>query len=82
MKKMLKKHLLIIILTVAGALGGFLYWKFVGCKTGTCPIKSVWYLSTLWGLVMGGLIGSIAEDVVSKFRMKKTLREGEPGDPV
>ncbi len=50
-----------------GAVGGFLYWKFVGCTTGTCPIKSVWYLMTLWGTVMGYLIG----DVIGGFLKKR-----------
>jgi hypothetical protein len=77
MKKILRKHILIIVLSAAGALGGLLYWKFVGCKTGTCPIKSVWYLSTLWGLIMGGLIGSLVEDVVIKFKIKNASGQGE-----
>ena len=41
------------IFTALGAVGGFLYWKFVGCTSGTCPIRSVWYYSTLWGAAMG-----------------------------
>jgi len=63
--------LIIVIATAAGALGGFLYWKYVGCQSGTCPIKSVWYLSTLWGLVMGYLVGSIIEELLMKVREKK-----------
>lgn len=50
-----------------GALGGFLYWKFVGCASGTCPIQSVWYYSTLWGAAMGYLIG----DLLLSFMLKK-----------
>jgi hypothetical protein len=53
-----------------GALGGFLYWKFVGCLSGTCPIKSVWYYSTLWGLAFGYLIG----DLIGSFFIKKEIR--------
>ncbi len=64
MKEFIRKNLLIIIFSVAGAIAGFLYWKFVGCISGTCLIKSVWYLSTLWGLVMGYLIGSLIKDGV------------------
>ena len=63
--------MIIVIATAAGALGGFLYWKYVGCQSGTCPIKSVWYLSTLWGLVMGYLVGSIIEELLMKVREKK-----------
>jgi hypothetical protein len=75
MKEFIKKHHLVIILSLAGAIGGFLYWKLVGCKTGTCPIKSVWYLSTLWGTAFGYLAGSIINDLVKKFREKKNRPE-------
>jgi hypothetical protein len=67
----IKKHLLVIIFTLAGAIGGFLYWHFVGCNTGTCPIKSKWYLMTLWGLAFGYLAGSIIKDLIDKFNEKK-----------
>jgi len=41
-----------------GALAGFLYWRFVGCNSGTCPITSKWYNSTLYGAVMGVLFAN------------------------
>ena len=75
MIEFLKKHYLIVIFSTAGAAGGFLYWKFVGCLSGTCPIKSVWYLSTLWGLTFGYLIGSLFTDTIKKFKEKKKLKE-------
>jgi len=40
-----------------GALAGFLYWRFVGCSSGTCPITSKWINSTLYGALMGALLG-------------------------
>jgi hypothetical protein len=70
MKEFVRKNLLVIVLAVAGAAGGFLYWKFIGCQTGTCPIKSKWYLSSLWGLAFGYLAGSIIKDIVANFRKK------------
>jgi fructose-specific phosphotransferase system IIC component len=73
MKEFIRKHLIIIIFSVAGAIGGFLYWKFIGCQSGTCPIKSVWYLSTLWGLGFGYITGSIVKDLIMKFREKKKI---------
>ena len=39
----------------AGALGGFLYWKYVGCISGTCAIWSNPTKSTLYGALLGGL---------------------------
>jgi hypothetical protein len=38
---------------------GFLYWKYVGCTSGTCPITSNPTNSTIYGGVMGGLILSM-----------------------
>lgn len=56
-----------VIFSVIGAVGGFLYWKFVGCASGTCPIRSVWYFSTLWGMAMGYLLG----DLIGSFMWKR-----------
>ena len=55
-KEFLKKNRLTFIGLVIGAVGGFLYWKYVGCTSGTCPITSSPVNSTLWGAVMGGLL--------------------------
>ncbi len=70
-KDYIKKHHFIIIFSVAGAIAGFLYWKFVGCQSGTCPIKSVWYLSTLWGMAFGYLAGSLIKELIMKRKGKK-----------
>lgn len=51
-----------------GGVGGFLYWYFVGCATGTCPITSHWYTNTLYGMLLGWLIG----DLIESFRKKKS----------
>jgi hypothetical protein len=42
-----------------GALAGFLYWKFVGCSSGTCMITSKPINSTLYGGLMGFLVAGI-----------------------
>jgi hypothetical protein len=76
MKAFLRKHILSVILSAAGATGGFLYWKFIGCSSGTCIIKSVWYLSTLYGMVLGYVTGGLAEDIVMKLKRTKKY-EGE-----
>jgi hypothetical protein len=39
-----------------GATAGFLYWYYVGCLSGTCPITSSPVNSTLYGSLMGGLM--------------------------
>jgi len=74
-KEKIKSKYLQIILTVVGAVGGFLYWKFVGCESGSCAIKSVWYWSTLWGAVVGYLIGDFISDFINK--RKKRNKENE-----
>jgi hypothetical protein len=68
----IKKHLLVIAFSAAGVIAGFLYWKFVGCTSGTCMIKSVWYMSTLYGLLLGYVTGGLVEEVIVKFKKKKT----------
>jgi hypothetical protein len=68
MKDFLRKHLISLIFAVAGGVGGFLYWKFIGCASGTCFIKSVWYMSTLYGILLGYVTGGLIEDLILKFR--------------
>ncbi|MEA4870917.1 MAG: DUF6132 family protein [Christensenella sp.] len=54
-----KHYLPMIILAVVGAIGGFLYYRFVGCVSGACPITSNPYSSTVYGGVIGLLLGYI-----------------------
>ncbi|HNY15657.1 MAG TPA: DUF6132 family protein [Bacteroidales bacterium] len=68
--RIIRRNILLFIFALFGMLGGFLYWKFIGCQSGTCPIKSVWYMSTLYGTLIGGLTGSIIQDIIIKFRKK------------
>ena len=48
-----------LISITLGAVAGFLYWKFVGCSSGTCMITSKPINSTLYGAVMGFLVAGI-----------------------
>ncbi len=41
---------------IAGALGGFAYYYFVGCASGACPISSNPYISAAYGSLMGLLV--------------------------
>ncbi|HPE87243.1 MAG: DUF6132 family protein [Bacteroidales bacterium] len=68
MKKRFKPYLIRIIFLVAGALGGFLYWRFIGCSTGSCPIQSIWYFSTIFGAILGYLLGGMVEDFLKKIK--------------
>lgn len=56
--RIIRKYSLVISGVVLGAIAGFLYWNYVGCTSGQCMITSVWYNSTIYGSIIGGLIGS------------------------
>lgn len=45
--------------TVLGGLLGFLYYKFIGCSTGKCPITSNPYGSIIYGSLIGFMISDI-----------------------
>ena len=72
--KILKTKKLALIFLVIGAVGGFLYWKFIGCTSGTCAIKSVWYWSTLWGAAVGYLVGDMLNDLILKLKSRKEAK--------
>jgi len=50
------KHKLTIAGIITGAIGGYLYYYFIGCVSGTCMITSKPVNSTLYGALMGGLL--------------------------
>ena len=52
----LKKNILPIIGLLVGAAGGYLYYYYVGCASGTCPLTSNPYISVLYGALMGFLL--------------------------
>lgn len=53
------KNKLSFIGILIGAIGGFLYWNFIGCASGTCMITSKPINSTLYGALMGYLLFNI-----------------------
>lgn len=55
----IKKHALVLTGILVGAIGGYLYYYFVGCSSGTCAITSKPLNSTLYGAMMGGLLFSM-----------------------
>lgn len=57
--KLIKKYKLELIGMLLGALGGYAYYYFVGCVSGSCSITSKPLNSTLYGSIMGMLLFSI-----------------------
>ena len=57
--KFLLDHKLTIIGLFIGSVAGFLYYHYIGCASGTCPITSKPLNSTLYGAMMGGLLLNI-----------------------
>ncbi|HZW69720.1 MAG TPA: DUF6132 family protein [Hanamia sp.] len=59
LKNFLSKYKLTLIGIVVGAIGGYLYYYFVGCSSESCAITSKPVNSTLYGALMGGLLLNI-----------------------
>lgn len=57
--EILKEQVLAIIGIILGAIGGYLYWHYIGCVSGTCPITSSPIMSTIWGALLGGFLLSM-----------------------
>ncbi len=56
MPKWINRNKLYTAGAITGAVAGFLYWKWVGCASGTCLITSRPLNSTLYGAFMGALL--------------------------
>lgn len=68
MKKWILENRLYFIGAVLGGIGGFLYWKYIGCLTGTCAITSKPLNSTLYFAFLGALL-------LSFFKKEKTTNQ-------
>lgn len=47
----------LVLFVVGGAVAGYLYYRFVGCRSGACPITSSPIISTVYGAMLGFLLG-------------------------
>jgi hypothetical protein len=56
---MVKKNIIIklSIFTIGGAAIGFAYYYFVGCRSGSCPLTSNPFITTVYGSLMGLVLG-------------------------
>lgn len=71
MKKWILENKLYFIGAFLGAMAGFLYWKYVGCVTGTCAITSKPLNSTLYFAFLGAVLLSFFK----KEKPKNTTAE-------
>jgi xanthine/uracil permease len=65
MQKIIKNRLTIVGILI-GVIGGYLYYAFVGCASGTCAITSSPIISSLYGGLMGGLLFNMFEKETQK----------------
>ena len=56
MKKFDNKNWLYLVGAAVGAIAGYIYYKQIGCSTGTCMITSKPLNSTVYFAVMGALV--------------------------
>ena len=56
MKTWMINNKLYFLGALVGAGSGFLYWKYIGCLTGSCAITSSPVNSTIYFAVMGSLL--------------------------
>ena len=49
----------VIALPLVGSAGGWLYYRYVGCSTGTCAVTSSPWLSTSFGCILGSLLYTV-----------------------
>ncbi len=59
MKKWLTTNKCYLIGAAIGSVGGFCYWKFIGCTSGSCAITSSPINSSLYGAMMGALVSGM-----------------------
>lgn len=67
------KHKFTIAGIIVGAIGGYLYYYFVGCASGTCAITSKPLNSTIYGAVLGGLLLNVFQK--EKPKLNDTPRQ-------
>jgi hypothetical protein len=69
--KIIKKYYLQLAGLLIGLTGGYLYYKFIGCQSGSCAITSNPYMSMLWG----GLMGYLLLDMLANYLKPKKEAE-------
>lgn len=74
---MTRTTILASVLTALGAAGGYAYYYFIGCASGTCPLSSNAWIMTGYGAMVGATISPFA----ATFKAKKPKGEGTQDEP-
>jgi len=56
---MINKHKFTAIGLIIGSIAGYLYYHFIGCTSGKCPITSSPAITTLYGAIIGALFPNL-----------------------
>jgi phage shock protein E len=66
MKERILNNKWTLVGVVLGAAGGYAYYYFVGCNSGSCAITSSPVNSVIYGTIMGGLLFNIIQSEINK----------------
>ncbi len=75
MRQFFLKHWLKIAGFIVGAIGGYLYYYYVGCLSGTCPITSNPWRMTIYGSILGLLLFDLFKKEPKKITDKPSGEE-------
>ena len=59
MKRVKRGAVILLVFTIVGAISGYLYYYFIGCLDGSCSIASSPVNMTIFGTLIGFLLGLI-----------------------
>lgn len=65
-----KKYRINFLGFAIGVFGGYLYWNNIGCLSGACPLKQLWYYDGLLGGLFGLIIADLIKSLIEKRRKK------------
>ncbi len=80
MKNFFLQHWLKIAGLATGILGGYLYYYYVGCVSGTCSISSNPYKMMFFGAIMGYLLFDMFSGDKSKKKLIKSTKNIDNSD--
>jgi hypothetical protein len=62
---------LYVIIIALGIAGGFAYYYYIGCSTGSCPLKSNPWIMMGYGGLIGYLVADLIQWIIDKKRPKE-----------